>query len=252
MKKLLLMCAVVEATFCLCAETKPNASVHLLVTSRLPIRPQEGCSGILSVTNTGMVAFSIVTAKGWSGETMLFYRGGTEEQERLQDENWGGKQWKKQAREQVKNDYYFGIEKYSETVKTLQPGEGISFESNDFYFTFSRTSSYTELYKAEMYLGHDTWVPVTISPPIGYIKHIDFSESGKDNVFVFAQEGTNQFLYLKMGEEFKRVGEIKLDSKPKKEEREDAVTFELPDGTTKKLTRDQARQIVREREQQNQ
>ena len=42
-----------------------------------------------------------------------------------------------------------------------------------------------------------------------------------------------------------------VDSTPKKEKGEDTVTFVSPDGKLKRLTREQAAEIIREREQQN-
>jgi len=254
MNKLLATSAIVSLAFFLCAENRPSADVHLRVTSSLPIPPQEGCSGIFTVTNTGTVAFAIVTDKDGSAETTRFYRESDEEHQRVEEERGYGKERKEKERREVKSTYYWGIEKYPETVKTLQPGESVSFECKGFYFTLpSLVLGWADIYKAEMYLGYDTWTPITISPPIGYIRNVEERESGKDNVFVFAREGTNQFLYLKLEDsKFKRVGEMKLGAKPQKEQDEDAVTFVSPDGETKKLTRDQARQIIREREQENQ
>ena len=243
MKRLLSMCTTVVFVFCGHAENKPNASVHLRITSRLPIAPEEGCSGVFTVKNTGDMPFKVLTAKGWSGETTRFYRGGNEEQQQEEDEFRRGKERRKSEREEVASNYDWGIEEYPETVKTLQPNETVSFECNKFYFTVSFSSPYSELYKAEMYLGDDVWVPVEISPPIGYIRHVDLRDAGKDNVFVYAQEGTNQYLYVKTGDEFKRVSEMKLGAKPQKEKEENAVTFELPDGTKKKLTVTEARQL---------
>lgn len=230
--KVLLPCVVVSLAFCVYAEQKPNASASLRVTNRLPIAPQEGCCGIFTVKNTGGTAFKVVTDKEWTSVATRFYRVGTEEEQRLEEEHWGGKQRREQERAETANDYYFCIEKNKET-KTLQPGESISFECKSFYFTCSFSSPYSEIYKAEMYLGEDTWIPVTISPPIGFIRHIDSMESGKNNVFVYAREGTNQFLYFKTGDEFKRVSEMKLKSRPEKGDTDDTVTFELPDGTQK-------------------
>ena len=249
MKRLLSTSIIVSFVFCLYAENKPQANVSLNVTSRLPISPGEGCSGVFTVENTGEIPFQVVTHSGWSGETTRFYRSGNEEQQQIEDEFWRGKERRKKEREEVASAYYIATEKYSETIKTLFPKETVTFECKKFYFTVSFSSAYSELYKAEMYLGNDTWVPVTISPPIGYIRHVDLRESGKDNVFVYAQEGTNQFLYLKTEGKFERIGEMKLASKPKKEET--AVTFDAPDGTRKKLTHTEARQIIQEREQQN-
>ena len=249
MKKLLLACITVSLTFCLCAEQKPNASVDLLVTSRLPILPQEGCSGIFTVKNIGTIAFDVFTGKECSAETTRFYRDSDDERQRAEDETLRGKQRKKDERKEVTNAYYAVVEMYPEQVRTLQPGESITFESENFYFTLA-SSGWADIYKAEMYLGHDTWAPVTISPPIGYIRNVDLRESGKSNVFVFAREGTNQYLYVETDDgKFKRVGEMKLGSRPEKTG-SDAVAFESPDGVKRTLTREQARQSIHEREQQ--
>ncbi|MCL2876882.1 MAG: hypothetical protein FWF12_11515, partial [Betaproteobacteria bacterium] len=71
--------------------------------------------------------------------------------------------------------------------------------------------------------------------------------------FYYSQMGTNQYLYVKTDDgKFKQASEMKLGSRPEKEKGDDTVTFVSPDDETKKLTRDQARQIVHEREQQNQ
>ena len=251
MKKLLLMCTVAAWVFCLYAENKPNASVHLRVTNRLPIRPQDGCSGVFTVTNIGKEAFQVFTGNGRSDWTMRFYRESDDPQQQDDKEKRHEKQREARERRDVVNLYHIAIEKYPEDIKTLRPMESTFWECDNIYFTLS-LSSWSNIYKAEMYLGDDTWVPVTISPPIGYIRHVDLSESDKDNVFVFAQEGTNQFLYLKTEGEFKRVGEMALKSTPKKVDKENAVTFVSPDGKLKKLTREQAAEIIREREQQNQ
>lgn len=243
--KVLLSCIIVSLAFCSCAEQKPNASVSLRITSRLPIAPQEGCSGIFTVKNTGGVTFKVVTDKEWSSVTTRFYRGGDETEQRLEDEHWRGRQRREQERAEVASDYYFCIGQNKET-KTLQPSESISFECKSFYFTCSFSSPYSEMYKAEMYLGKETWVPVAISPAIGFIRHVDLTESGKDNVLVYAREGTNQFLYLKTGEKFKRVAEMKLGVKPKY--KEGVVSFISPDGSTNEITRTDALKIIKKRE----
>ena len=203
------------------------------------------------MTNTGEVAFAIIPDKGWLSWVTRFYRESDEDSQRLEDAAWAGQQREKNERQEVVNAYEFGMKKHSERMTMLQPGESVFQECEGFRFTLSETG-WSEIYKAEMYLGDDTWLPVTISPPIGYIRHVSLAESDKDNVFVFAQEGTNQFLYLKTEGEFKRVGEMAVKSTPKKVDKEDAVTFVSPDGKTKKLTREQAAEIIREREQQNQ
>ena len=243
MKRLVPMSVSVLLTLCVYAERQPKANVSLHVTNRLPILPQEGCSGVFTVKNTGKVPFVVVTDDDWSGATTHFYRCGNEEQQRETEDSRGGKEWREKERREVANSYYFGI-KTNKKNQTLQSGDSVTFECKKFYFSYSLLSPYLEIYKAEMYLGNDVWIPVEISPPIGYIRHVDLREAGKDNVFVYAQEGTNQYLYVKTGDEFKRVSEMKLGAKPQKEKEENAVTFELPDGTKKKLTREQARQII--------
>ena len=250
MRKLLSVCATISLALGVCAENKPNASVSLHVTSRLPIAPGEGCSGVFHVKNTGDVPFVVVTDDGWSSATTWFYREGNEEQQRIEEVRGFVKQWKERGRAEAASCYYFGI-KSNKAAKTLQPNETVTFECKKFYFD-AMPSTPSTIYKAEMYIGNNTWVPVEISPPIGFIRNVDLREAGKDNVFVYAQEGTNQFLYLMTDDKFVRVGEMKLDSTPQKEKEENAVTFEALDGTKKKLTREQARQIIDAGEQQNQ
>jgi len=169
----------------------------------------------------------------------------------LEDEHWGGKRRKEQERKEVANFYYIAIEKYPECVKTLQPGENVTFESKFCFPVPFGTSG--DLYKAEMYLGHDMWVPVHITPTLGTLYAIKHDSREPAGDFYYSREGTNQYLYLKTEDgKFKRAGEMRLGSKPEKDKKEDTVTFVSPDGTTKRLTRDQARQIVNEREQKNQ
>ena len=140
------------------------------------------------------------------------------------------------------------VEKYPDSVKVLQPGESVSFEYKDIRFIVPLGVHLAGIYKAEMYLGNDTWIPVHITPTLYTLYTV--ANNPKD--FFYSKEGTNQYLYIKTDGKFKRVGEMKLGSRPEKEKDEEAVTFESPDGVKKKLTRDQARQIIREREQQNQ
>jgi len=74
-----------------------------------------------------------------------------------------------------------------------------------------------------------------------------YTHDGKAACFYYSKETTNQYLYVKTSEgKFKLVNEMKFDTRPEKEKDEDAVTFELPDGTKKKLTFEQARQIINE------
>ncbi|MCL1921612.1 MAG: hypothetical protein FWG50_11185 [Kiritimatiellaeota bacterium] len=147
------------------------------------------------------------------------------------------------------DDFGVCVEK-QKAMKTLQPGESVSFEC---MCIFKKPLGYTgTIYKAEMYLGNDTWVPVHITPTLGMLLATEWGKDRKPTGdFYYSQEGTSQCLYAKEGEKFKRVAEMKLKSTPKKVDKEDAVTFVSPDGKLKKLTREQAAEIIREREQQN-
>jgi len=255
MKQVLITtCGVVLTACSAYSDVKPKADVHLRVTDELP-KPRifnKGYSGVFSVTNTGEVAFTIVTDKEWSAETTRFYQEGTEEEQRAFENTHGmGSQLKEKERREVRGNYEFGIREYPETAKTLQPGESISFRCENF-FILPAFGAPAGFYKAEMYLGHDTWVPVHIAPTLGTLYAIKHDSREPAGDFYYSQEGTNQYLYVKVDDKFKRVGEMKLKSTPRKEGKENTVTFETPDGETKKLTRDQAREVVREREQQNQ
>jgi len=253
MKKMVMLCGIMLAMLNLSANPKPKAEAHFRVTEDLP-KLLTGAvlwyDGIFSVTNTGDIAFVVVTDKEWSGETILFYREGTEEQQRLEDEYRGGKRWREQMRKAAIDDFYICVEK-NKAMTTLQPGESISFECRCVFK--HQLGAPASLHKAEMYLGHDTWVPVHITSILGVLHPTAWGKDGKAaGDFYYSKMGTNQYLYVKVDDKFKRVGEMKLGARPEKEKDEDAVTFVSPDGATKKLTRDQARQIVHEREQQNQ
>ncbi|MCL1921614.1 MAG: hypothetical protein FWG50_11195 [Kiritimatiellaeota bacterium] len=247
MKQVLItVCGIALTVFNAHSEVKPKADVYLRVTDELPkwSGREDGYNGIFSVTNTGEVAFTIITDEDWSAETTWFYQDGNEE------ELGREKQWKKQGREYALADYRFCI-KNNEANKTLQSGESVSFKCKKFFIlpTLGEPGGF---FKAEMYLGDDTWVPVHITPTLGTLLAIRHDSREPAGAFYYSQEGTNQYLYAKEGEKFKRVAEMKLKSTPLKESKEDTVTFVSPDGKTKKLTREQAAEIIREREQQNQ
>jgi len=245
MKKTIMLCGVLLAVPGLCADPKPQADVHLTITDDLP-RLGVGVkyNGIFSITNTGSVAFSVVTNKEWSTETTRFYQDGNVEAHR-----GAAEEWKNRHRREVTDTRHFVMGRHPEDVKTLQPGESVTFESICAFYAVPGLPSGN--YKAEMYLGENTWVPVRITPTLGTLFPVTYNGKPTGD-FYYSQEGTNQYLYVKTEEgKFKRVGEMKLGSKPLKEKTEDTVTFVSPDGATKKLTRDQAREIIREREQQN-
>ena len=249
MRKMIMLYGIISLAFALYAEPNLNAGAHFKITDDLPRYAKGGWyNGILSVTNTGEVAFVVVSDKKCVGETIRFYREGNEEWQRLEDESVRGKQRREQERKEAASEYYSCIEENIST-KTLQPGESVSFECRG-YFKLPHGLP-GDLYKAEMYLGHDTWVPVHITPTLGTLLPIKHDSREPTGDFYYAQMGTNQYLYVKMEDKFKRVGEIKLNSTPLKEEGEDAVTFELPNGAKRKLSRDQAQKIVRDREQQD-
>ena len=231
--------------FNLSAESKPSAEISLRITSELPlVDPSGKCSGVLSITNIGQIAFNVITDEDYGYGGIHAYRDYAEEKQLLEDNHFGGAQRKAFEREQVKSDYYFRAEKGG--IKTLLPSEGISIKIPFFWFEGMQGN----VYAAEMFLGHDTWIPIKITPAIGHLIPIGRDKTST-NRFYYSQEGTNQYLYIKEDDKFKRVGEMKPGSKSKKEEKEDIVTFETPDGATNKFTRDQARQIVREREREH-
>jgi len=248
MKQMMIVCGVMLTTLNLLANPKPKADVHLKITDDLPKLGalRDGYNGICSVTNTGEVAFILVSYK----DSIRFYREENEEQQRKYENVYGLalKRQREQERAEVKDDYYFGIEKYPETVKTLQPGESITFKCEKFYFNSPFGVSGEIYYKAEMYLGNDTWVPVHITPTLGTLLPVIHDSRDPTTDFFYSQEGTNQYLYVKVDEKFKRISEMKLGSRPRKDW-EGSVTFDTLDGTQKKLTHAEARQIIDEREQ---
>jgi hypothetical protein len=90
------------------------------------------------------------------------------------------------------------------------------------------------MYKAEMYLGDDTWVPICIIPTLGTFHAVSLKKGTSGENLYYSKEGTNQYLYLKDGNHFKRIGEMKLGGKPKMER--GVVSFDAPDGTPKRIS----------------
>jgi hypothetical protein len=234
----MIICGMILATSNLHSEPQPQADVNLRITDYLLMRGSDfEYNGIFSITNTGEVAFTVVTGGEWLCETVRFYQESTDvEWQRKEDEFGKGKERKQRERAMTMGIYNWSLEKGSPR-KTLQPGESVSFTCENIAFILP-FSTQGDTRKAEMYLGNDTWVSVHIMPTLGSIRSV----SGKSGNFFCIQEGTNQYLHVKVGESLKRASEIKLDSKPEKEG-EDTVTFELPDGTKKKITSMEARQL---------
>lgn len=251
MKQTFITCGAMLIAFNLCAESKPRAEAHFRVTDDLPKLHLEATTwycGVFSVSNTGDVAFVIVTDKMLFCEAARFYREGTEEQQRVEEGLGRAGPRREAERKKAENEYYYCLEEKVPT-KTLQPGQSISFECDCFFRMQFGTP--VGVYKAEMYLGHGTWIPVHITPTLGTLFPVEMDKKGTSmGDFYYSPEGTSQYLYVKTGDgKFKRAGEMKLGSNPKKEG-EDAVTFESPDGTKKKLTRERARQIIHEQRNQ--
>ena len=255
MKKMIML-GILSMAFSLNAESKPKADINVRITDDLP-KLRTGVmlyyNGILSITNTGETAFVVVTDERCVGGTIFFYQESENEMEQRNYEaahGGQGKREKEEARKEV-SDYYYSCFKEKITVKTLQPGENIALKCK-FYFWRSPDAP-SGIYKGEMYLGQDTWAPVrSITPTPSVLGSVDWDKGKPTGDFYYAKEGTNQYLYVKMDDgKFKRTGEMKVGSRPQKEKEENAVTFESPDGTRKKLTHTEARQIIQEREQQN-
>jgi len=245
MKRSYIVFVFFMAAFCMCAREKPRADVFLRVTSELPKWSSDtGYSGYFSVTNTGTVPFVIITDEEWSGEATRFYREGDGERQLMEDSLGGAAKWKEDERAKIAGNYYFSIDQ-KKPHATLKPGEGITFYCKTFYFNY-RFSAPADIYKAEMFLGYDTWVPVRITPTLGTLFAVSYKKGKPDGDFYYSKEGTNQYLYLKEGGQFKRVGEIKAGSKPKPTE--DGVTFNSTDGSTKEITRTTALQIIQKHE----
>ena len=238
-KTVIIMFGSVAIGFGMCAEPKPKADVHLRITSDLP---QLGISarhnGIFSVTNTGEIAFTVVTGGEWAFSTIRFYEEGGEAWQQDYHKSGKGKQREMDEREEAIASIAFCLER-GYPNKILLPGESVSFKLANFSFP-TPPGEPRGLYKAEMYLGHDTWVPVHITPTIYPLEVVAGSKE-----FFYSKEGTNQWLYVKTDDDkFKRVSKMKFDSRPLR--KDDTVTFEALDGTKKKLTREQARQIINE------
>ena len=229
------------------ANPKPQADVHVHVTDDLPKIKTEimlWYNGICTITNTGEIAFPVFTEEVRSDASFRFYREGNEKQQRVEGTLGNVRRWREEDRNEVRNcyDLYIGNK---QLTRTLQPSESMSIK---IMFAFSLPyGAPGDFYKGEMYLGGDTWIPVHITPTLGWLLPVTTNQKRSENFF-YSPEGTNQYLYVKVDDKFKRVGEMKLGSKAKKDEKEDIVTFETPDGATKRFTRDQAREIVRERE----
>jgi len=250
MKQLFLVYGITLIALFLNAEVKPNADVYFSVTDDLPklkTEPTLWYHGILSVTNTGDVAFVVITHEMMFCEAARFYREGDDAWQRVEDETARGKQRRESERKNSENEYYSCLEENVPT-KMLQPGESISFECQCHFI--APFSTPVNIYKAEMYLGHGTWVPIHITPTLGFLLPVGRGNKGMSpEDFYYSQEGTNQYLYVKEGDNFKRVSEMKLKSRPEKDDKDGALIFDMPDSTKKKLTREQARQIIHEREQ---
>ena len=226
---------------CIYAKEKPCADVFLKVTCDLPKWSSDtGYSGYFSVTNTGTVPFVVITDEEWSGETTRFYREGDGEAQRMEDALGGAKKWKENERAKIVANYYFCIDqKKPHTI--LMPGEGITFHCKMFYFNY-RFSAPIDIYKAEMFLGNDTWVPICITPTLGSLFAVSYKKGKPDGDFYYSKEGTNQYLYLKDGNQFKRIGKMKVGAKPKLTE--DGIIFGSVGGGTQKITRTTAVQII--------
>ena len=243
--KPMIMFGIISMVFSLNAESKPKADVYVRVTDELP-KLWTGTTplynGILSVTNTGEQAFIVFTDDTYLGDTIRFYQEGNEDQQRVEDALGRTKQRREEDRQEVSGDYYYYLEK-KESTKILQPGENITLKCK-FYFRLP-FSSPGGIYKGEMYLGDDTWVPVHITPTPSVLVPLEYDRGKPVGDFYYAKEGTNKWLYVKTDDgTFKRVREMKLGAKPQKEKEENAVTFEALDGTREKLTSEQARQII--------
>ena len=241
------MCFLIGAFFMvlrMCAEQRPNADVFLRITSELPMFCTGHCSGIFTVTNTGPVPFVVITDTNRVGNMVRFYRSYEGERQRIEDEHWN-KDRNIREREMVLSDYHFWISKNVKSI-TLQPGETVTIECPFFVFEDSGMSG-GDICKAEMSLGRDTWVPVCITPPVGLLLPTNHLNHNIDDEFYYAKEGTNQHLFLKVDGRFKRVCEIKRDTKPKQEG--DTITFTSPEGVQKKIRLVDAKQTIHAREQ---
>jgi len=240
-KKLIMMFGIVSTGFSMYADSLPKADVYLRITGDLPkLGTDARYNGVFSVTNTGEVAFTLITGGEWAFSTIRFYQEGDAERQHNENEPWRGQLQKTEEREEVIASISFCLER-GHPSKTLLPGENISFECVNFAF-IAHFGTPRGVYKAEMYLGQDTWVPVHITPTL-YLPRGVPTQPGKAADFYYTKEGTNQYLYVKMDDcKLKRLGEMKLDSTAV-QEKDNTMTFELPDGTKKKLTVTEARQL---------
>lgn len=232
---------------CFLYAQKPEADVFLRVTNeRETFSTMATYKGVFTITNIGLVPFSVVTNVSNMGlasiaDMVYFYRDYDGERKRWEDEHEGG-QIKDQQRRQVIENYRNMHEKGVKS-KLLRPGESVSVECPAFGF---EGLWYGDIFKADMYLGDDTWEPVCITPTIGIMRPLSKVKGESAVVFYYSKEGTNQYLYLKLDDKFKRICEMKLGSKPKQDK--DVVIIESVDGVRKKLTRDAATRIVIDRE----
>jgi hypothetical protein len=202
--------------------------------------PQGYCSGNFTITNNGKTSFVIVADPENIDGSVHLYRDYEGDRQQMEDEHWGGLQRKKERREWGVSVYEHCLANNKKTLRLL-PGESATFYCENLHFAEGG-----DIYKAEMYLGDGTWAPVGILPPIGYVIKINPNNREDDDALYYSREGTNQYLYLKTGGNFKRVDEMKLGSKPKQEK--DGVTFVSPDGVQKGLTHAEAKQVVQMRE----
>jgi len=252
MKRMLMIVCGIMGGVSAYATPKPKADVHFRVTDDLPKlawQPPRGYSGVFTVTNTGETAFTVISDSEWADATR-FYRGANGNLQHQFDETMAGKKQRDEERMSAKMLYDGVVEKYPDSTKVLQPGESTSFEYKNITFNPSVESA-GNILKAEMYLGHDTWIPVHITPSVYPLRVISWNTDKTPGDFFYSQEETNQYLYVKTDEgKFRRVSEMKVGSLPEKEKNENAVMFELPDGTKKKLALTEARRIANERTQQ--
>jgi len=235
MKKNVILFLIVPIMSAL-AEMGLKANATLLITNSLPILPNGYCSGIFTITNTGTIPFTIVTNLTRADMPIYFRREYKKEQEDAEDRFRGGDQRKTQQKLQLV-EYYNVITNNSGATVVLLPTECVVIPIP--YFTFEGDG---ELYKSEFYIGSNTWIPVSITPPIGHAKRIGI----KNDNFYYATEGTNQYLYFKEDKKFTRIGGMKMGTKPKLTG--DSVVFNSADNATQKITRSTALQIIQEHE----
>lgn len=230
---------------CLASAQKPQADVLLKIDKeKMSFSTADTYRGVFTITNKGEVPFSVITNvsnMGLAGiaDMVYFYRDYDGERKRWEDERGGG-QIKDQQRRQVVENYHIML-KNGVKSRLLRPCESVTVECPEFCF---EGLLYGDVFKAEMYLGDGTWAAVCIEPAIGLMKPLVRGKGGREDAFYYSKEGTNQYLYVKKSDGFKRICEIKLDSKPKQDK--DVVIFESVDGVTNRLSRDAAERIIRE------